>query len=216
MHRGTIATVDGDGRNIVLVWLFDHRGGYGLLMIDAETGCSEQFPMPFPSGGDCPYTCLLSSRNRLYTHFNSRFIEFDPAKRAFTSCRETAPQTAMGMTEDDNGVIWSGTYPKLGLVSFAPETGELTDYGHVHRERWAQYPRFVAADDAGWIYVGVGVKAGLVIGFDPSTCARCRHIRASICASGWAPMPGASSVATAGRPCSSVVSSTGGWPRSVS
>lgn len=26
-HRGTVATVDGDGRNVVLVWLFDQRGG---------------------------------------------------------------------------------------------------------------------------------------------------------------------------------------------
>ena len=37
-HRGTVATVDGRGRNVVLVWLFDHRGGYALLLIDAETG----------------------------------------------------------------------------------------------------------------------------------------------------------------------------------
>ena len=35
--RGTVATVDGEGRNAVLLWLFDHRGGYALLMIDAET-----------------------------------------------------------------------------------------------------------------------------------------------------------------------------------
>ncbi|HNT36962.1 MAG TPA: hypothetical protein PKH07_18375, partial [bacterium] len=54
-HRGTVATVDGDGRNVALVWLFDHRGGYALLMVDAETGRSEEFPMPFPPGGDCPY-----------------------------------------------------------------------------------------------------------------------------------------------------------------
>ena len=37
-HRGTVATVDGEGRNVVLLWLYDHRGGYALLMIDAETG----------------------------------------------------------------------------------------------------------------------------------------------------------------------------------
>jgi len=52
-HRGTVATVDGEGRDVVLVWLFDHRGGYALLMIDAATGNSEEFPVPFPPGGDC-------------------------------------------------------------------------------------------------------------------------------------------------------------------
>src|SRR5512136_2740562 len=83
-HRGTVATVDGQGRDIVLVWLFDLRGGYALLLIDAETGKSEEYPMPFPPGGDCPYSSILSSRNRFYTHFNSHFVEFDPAKPGFT------------------------------------------------------------------------------------------------------------------------------------
>jgi|GEM_PF-2514110 len=31
----------------LLLWLFDHLDGYALLMIDAETGKREQFPMPF-------------------------------------------------------------------------------------------------------------------------------------------------------------------------
>ena len=63
--RGVVATVDGGGRNVVLVWLFDHRGGYALLMIDAETGKSEQFPTPFRLDvpyGDVPYSSILSSK----------------------------------------------------------------------------------------------------------------------------------------------------------
>ena len=37
-HRGIVATVDGNGRNVALVWLFDHRGGYAILVIDATVG----------------------------------------------------------------------------------------------------------------------------------------------------------------------------------
>jgi len=168
-HRGTVATVDGQGRDVVLVWLFDHRGGYALLMIDAETGKSQEFPMPFPPGGDCPYASILSSRNRFYTHFNTHFVEFDPGKREFTFFRKTAPQMAMGMTEDDKGVIWSVTYPDSGVVSFDPATRAFKDYGHVHKENWAQYQRYVAADDAGWIYFGIGSTASQIIAFDPRT-----------------------------------------------
>jgi len=168
-HRGLVATVDGQGRNIVLLWLFDLRGGYALLLIDAETGRSEEYPMPFPPGGDCPYASILSSRNRFYTHFNSYFVEFDPAKRAFTFHRQTAPRMAMGMTEDDNGVIWSVTYPQSGVVSFDPKTREFKDYGHVHRENWPQYQRYVAADDTGWIYFAIGMTSSHIIGLDPRT-----------------------------------------------
>jgi len=168
-HRGTVATADGEGRGVVLVWLFDHRGGYALLMIDAETGRSEEFPVPFPPGGDCPYASILSSRNRFYTHFNSHFVEFDPAKRAFTFVSKTAPQMAMGMTEDDAGRIWSVTYPDSGVVSFDPQGREFRDYGHVYKQNWRQYQRHVAADDAGWVYFAVGNTASQIIAFDPES-----------------------------------------------
>jgi len=170
-HRGTVATVDADGRNVVLVWLFDHRGGYALLMIDAETGQSEQVPTPWAHGGDCPYSSILSTGNKFYTNFDSHFCEFDPEKRAFTFVHETAPQMAMGMTEDDNGVIWSVTYPQSGVVSFDPATRAFKDYGHVYKQNWAQYQRYVAADDTGWIYFGIGSTASQIIAFDPQSGA---------------------------------------------
>lgn len=168
-HRGTVATVDAEGRNVVLVWLFDHRGGYALLMLDADTGKSQEIAMPFPPGGDCPYSSILSTGNKFYTHFNSHFCEFDPAKRAFAFFQETAPQMAMGMTQDDNGVIWSVTYPSSGVVSFDPATRAFKDYGHVYEQNWAQYQRYVAADDTGWIYFGIGSTASQIIAFDPQS-----------------------------------------------
>lgn len=77
-HRGVACTVDADGRNVVLVWLFDHRGGYALLMIDAETGKSEEFKMPFDPKHDTPYSSVLSKDNKFYTLFRGTFTEFDP------------------------------------------------------------------------------------------------------------------------------------------
>jgi len=168
-HRGTVATVDGQGRNIVLVWLFDHRGGYALLLIDAETGKSEEFAMPFAPGGDCPYASILSSRNKFYTHFNSHFCEFDPVQRRFTFHHQTVPQMAMSMTEDDRGLIWLVSYPQSGVASFDPRTREFKDYGHVHKENWQQYQRSIAADDAGWIYFGMGNTSSHILGFDPAS-----------------------------------------------
>jgi hypothetical protein len=168
-HRGTVCTVDGEGHDVVLIWLFDYTGGYALLMVDAKTGKSEQFKVPFPPGGDCPYSSLLSSKNRYYTHFNSYFCEFDPVQRKFTFFQKTAPQMAMGMTEDDNGVIWSVTYPQSGVVSYNPATGEFKDYGQVYHQTWAQYQRAVAADDKGFIYFSISSTARQVIIFNPKT-----------------------------------------------
>src|SRR5512135_2563703 len=37
-QRGAAATVDGQGRNVLLILLMDHRGGYSLLLLDAQSG----------------------------------------------------------------------------------------------------------------------------------------------------------------------------------
>jgi hypothetical protein len=167
-HRGTVATVDGEGKPIVLVWLMDHRGTYALLWIDAEKGGAREFPVPFPLG-DNPFASVLSRANKFYSHFGSHFVEFDPAQRKFTFWRKTVPQMAMSMTEDDRGMIWSATYPQSGVASFDPQTGEFRDYGHVYQQDWAQYPRSVAVDDSGWVYLGVGSAACQILMFDPKT-----------------------------------------------
>jgi streptogramin lyase len=166
-HRGTVATVDGNGRNVVLIWLFDHTGGYALLMVDAETGKSEQFKMPFSPDGDTPYSSILSTDNKFYTLFNGNFAEFDPVKRAFTFSHAVKPKMAMGMAEDKNGVIWAVTYPNSGVVSFNPKTREIKDYGYVYKQNWLQYPRYVATDNTGWVYFGLGNTASQIIAFNP-------------------------------------------------
>lgn len=166
-HRGMVATADAAGRDVMLIWLYDHRGGYALLMVDAETGKSEQFATPYPWAGDGPFASLLSSRGKYYTHFGSHFSEFDPVKRAFTFSSKTAPQMAMSMTEADDGTIWSTTYPNSGLVSYQPGTRTFKDHGSMNAENWRQYPRSVAVDDAGWVYVGLGSAAAQIVSFDP-------------------------------------------------
>jgi hypothetical protein len=169
-QRGAAAAVDGQGRNVLLVLLMDHRGGYSLLLLDAQTGKAEQFPVPFPPPGesvDSPYASILSSGNKFYTHFNSHFLEFDPATRGFTFCSEkTTPWFAMSMTEDDDGNIWAATYPQSGVLSFNPKTRELKDYGEVYHQNWPEYPSSVATDDAGWLYFGLGYTASQIIAFD--------------------------------------------------
>ena len=170
-HRGTVATADGDGGNVVLVWLFDHRGGYALLQIDAATGASHEVPMPFDPGGDCPFASILSSRNRYYTHFNNHFCEYDPARGAFTFHHETVPQMAMGMTEDDAGRIWSVTYPDSAVACYDPATGTFRDYGSVYAQNWRQYQRSAACDDTGWLYFAIGNTASQIIALDPDTGA---------------------------------------------
>lgn len=164
-QRSIVATSDGT-KNIILSWLFDHRGGFGLLMLDAQTGKAEQFYPPHPINRDAPYASLLSKDNKYYTLFNGYFTEFDPVKKQFTFSQKTTRQAAMAMLEDTEGCIWAATYPFCALVKFIPATNELKDFGSLNKENWAQYPKYIAADNSGWIYIAIGTTTSQIIAFD--------------------------------------------------
>lgn len=194
--RGVVSTVDGQGRDVVLSWLQDHRGGYSLLMVDALTGRSSQFPIDFrravtgAAGGqaaaasaepDEPFAVHLSSRNRFYTVFGQHLVEFDVAAAQLVTHRlpgRAGSRTAMSLTEDRQGRVWAATYPDNSLFSYEvaedPAAGRLVLQGTLGRENWAQYPRSVAADSHGWIYVGVGMRASQLYAFHPGDGLRRR------------------------------------------
>ncbi len=168
--RGVAATVDGDGRPIVLAWPMDHRGCGSILVIDVLSGKVDQIPTPFGMAST-PFAVLLSTRNRFYSYFD-KFVEFDAESRRFTFWSDAPPNFAMSFTEDDSGVVWTSAYPNCELLSFDPDTGELTNYGPLNHESWPQYPRTIAVDRSGWVYVGIGATRGQIVAFDPKTRER--------------------------------------------
>ena len=170
--RGVAATVDGDGRPIVLAWPMDHRGCGSILVIDVTSGRTDQIPTPFGMAST-PFAVLLSTRNRFYSYFD-KFVEFDANTRRFTFWSDAPPNFAMSFTEDDNGVVWTGAYPNCELLSFDPDTRELTNFGPLNHENWPQYPRTIAADRSGWVYVGIGSTRGQIVSFNPATGRTCR------------------------------------------
>lgn len=182
--RGVVATTGADGRNVVLAWLFDHRGGYAVLSIDAVSGATRQFALPFPPG-DAPYASILSSDNKFYGYFNRHFVAFDPVKNEFTFSQKASDLTAMSFTEDDNGLIWAATYPNCGLVSYDPRTRQLADYGLINKEPWMQYPRAIAADANGWVYVAVGSTETQIIAVNPKTKERRKLLEGDRRLKGW-------------------------------
>lgn len=165
--RGMVCTEDGEGNPVVLVWLFDHRYAYALGVIDAETGEIEEIPRPIDH--DCPFASILSSTGRYYSYFGGHFMQFDPKKREFTGVEPGPDRAAMGMTEDPQGVIWAAVYPDCHVLSYNPETGQARNYGPVYEHPSTMYPRYVAADDSGWVYLGVGLAAGQIIMLNAET-----------------------------------------------
>ncbi len=173
--RGATAAEDAEGNRIVLIWLSDHRGCRSLLVVDAESGETEQIPVEVKMH-DSPFHVLHSTGDRWYSLFGERFYEFDPATREFTFTADTPSRMGMGMREDASGMIWVALYPDSHLVRFDPATQELVDFGSLNTENWPQYPSRLAVDEAGWVYLGIGNTRAQIVAFDPETGATHRLI----------------------------------------
>ena len=166
--RGAIAVQDGKGRDALFVFLMDDCNRRSL-QIDAETGETTVVPVPIKDRVyDSVYASCLSRRNRIYTHYNCHFLEYDPAQKKYTFCRKTSPQMAMAVAEGPDGVIWSATYPNCGLVSYDPASGKFADHGSLNQENWAQYPRSLMPAKDGWVYIGVGSTRPQIVAFRPA------------------------------------------------
>jgi hypothetical protein len=167
---GVVTTANRAGEKLLLSFLGDASGCPLLLQANLDTGRVIAVPVPLPPALDMqPMYSLLSSRNRYYAAFNGSFYEYDPEAAAFSFCGPVAGKIGMGMTEDDRGVIWCASWPGGELSSFDPVTRTLTDYGRLVDADWQIYQRHIAADDAGWIYFGVGNTEAQIYAFHPDT-----------------------------------------------
>ena len=168
-NKGVTTAVGARGQDVLLSLFADYRGCNGIYMIDPATGEQEFFELPFaPSGHYGVFSSLYSRGNRYYSHHSGHLTEFDPVTKSF-KVFPTHTGMGMAMTEDDEGTIWTVTYPNSGLVGYNPKTGYFKDFGSLRRENWAQYHRTIAADDAGWLYFGVGNTRAQLVGFHPAS-----------------------------------------------
>lgn len=169
-HRSAVIVETGNGEFKLLMNLSDWTGGYGIALVDPETGDTKFFKYPFEAD-DSPFASLYSSQGKFYNQFGNYFCEFDPKTGEFTAVEKTKDRVSMMMTEDDQGVIWMGSYPNAQLMSFDPKSRIFKEHGILNEESWPQYPRSLAADDAGWIYAGIAFTKCQIVAFNPKTGA---------------------------------------------
>lgn len=173
--RGMIAAEDARGNRLILALAMDRYAAAAgalrtsLLVIDAATGKTEQFWHPredSPNGA--AYALLKASTGRLYTTFGSEFVEFDVDARQWRFTQTAG--TAMSFAEAPDGRIYFATYPTSTLFSYDPQSRRLTSHGRLDPQE--QYPSFLAVDDEGWVYAGIGTARSNLVAFHPKTGER--------------------------------------------
>jgi len=166
--RGVVTTRTADGRNLVIANSLDLGPTGWLLVTDIDSGQSAQHFYPSEVPQSAPYGSLMSGNGRFYTAQGPVLTEFDPATAQFTyTGRPALTSCYLSFTQDLDGTIWAGGCGAIHLVSFNPTTRETKDHGVM--DPGEQYLSYLATDDKGWVYCGIGTARQNIVAYDPKT-----------------------------------------------
>ncbi len=165
VQRGMVTTINDQGQNLVLAWLQDARGCFGLLEMLIPSG--EYTLHNIVPNGDEPFASILTSGNLFITQFGNQLLVFDANKRSMRPPLTTDAMLTMSFTEDAEGTIWAASYPDCRVLKYDPKHHQLLDLGSVNQESWPQYPRSIVVNN-GHVYIGIGTTATQIIVFNPN------------------------------------------------
>lgn len=172
--RGLVVAEDAEGHGIALALSLDQSPRGWVLLVDLDSGECEQFWYPEGVPNSPPFASLMSKNGRFYTFAGKTLLEFDLQRRQWLFHGVPAPTescvTGSAMVDGPGGLIFAGTYPNCRLVSYDPQTQEMRDWGQLDEAE--HYVNYLVADDAGWLYAGIGTARQNVVAFNPATGER--------------------------------------------
>lgn len=169
--RGVVALQDAAGHSLALVLALDMSPRGYILVIDIDSGKTEQVYYPEGVPNEPAFASMYSTNGRFYTGSGKVLLEFDPNTRQFLfhgiPNNDTGCFVGEAFADGPDGLIYAGTYPNCHLVSYNPQTHEMKDYGQLDPAE--EYFTYLTFDSAGWAYAGIGTARCNIVAFNPNT-----------------------------------------------
>ena len=141
-----------------------------VVAIDPETGAAQVFHNPAPGEFGARNIAIGPDGNvYLGTLAHAHFLKVDRKQGKLidlgrpSASEEYIWDVAFGSDKK----LYGATYPGCKLVSYDPATGHLEDLGPLDPSE--QYGRWIAADNNGFIYVGIGTSKANVAVYEIKT-----------------------------------------------
>ncbi|MDP6117991.1 MAG: hypothetical protein QGF00_34610 [Planctomycetota bacterium] len=168
--NGLYAGHDKNGRPTVYAAMGQQADNFFVLQISPDTGELRQF-MSEVDGSNFPTAKLMSRTGKLYvgSAYAGHLHCFDPGREVFENLGALNPKAASfpcKIVEDEEGVIWVGSFGTADLTSFHPDTGEFVRHGRMDDVDMYLYP---SLSHDGKIASVVRMTKPKVVVFDPKT-----------------------------------------------
>ncbi|MGG3914459.1 FIMAH domain-containing protein [Rossellomorea vietnamensis] len=126
-------------------------------VVDLET---EEVLRTYPlEGTGSVWTHITVPNGNVYIGGNGYLYEYSPETQEVKNLGGIGESVVYGLSYDEEGRVYFGSYPNAKAGMYDPATGEMTDFGNVAPNE--SYTRSTAYHD-GYLYLGVGVDNYLV------------------------------------------------------
>nr|WP_304219527.1 hypothetical protein [Fredinandcohnia onubensis] len=126
-------------------------------VIDLE---SQEVVRTYPlEGTSAVWTHITVPNGNVYIGGNGYLYEYSPVTQEVKNVGSIGETVVYGLSYDDKGRVYFGSYPNAKAGRYDPNTGEMKDYGSVAPGQ--SYSRSTAYHN-GYLYVGIGVDNRIV------------------------------------------------------
>lgn len=141
-----------------------------IVAVNAMTGEHRVYENPVPTESGARAMAVGPDGNiYLGTLPKAHFLKLDVKAGKLTDLgRPSVTESYIwDVSFGSDGRLYGATYPNAKLVRFDPGTGKLEDFGRMDPKE--KYARFIAADEAGFVYVGIGTSKANIVAFEIAT-----------------------------------------------
>ena len=166
LHEG----INRDGQPCILATMGQTADNFFVLQIDPETGELTQYISQVEKS-NYPTATLMSKSGKLYigAAYAGHLLCYNPAENRlddFGAINTGKASFPCGIVEDDDGLLWIGSYGTADLTSYDPSSGTFTRHGRMDDVDMYNYP-MVNVD--GMICNKIMMTKPHLVVFDPKT-----------------------------------------------
>ncbi|MEF7438082.1 hypothetical protein V4V36_00230 [Paenibacillus lautus] len=111
------------------------------------------------TGSESSWTHLTTPDGTVYIGGNGTLYAYSPVTKQLKNLGGIGEQVVYGLSHDEQGRVYFGSYPNAKAGRYDPATGEMKDYGIVGTGQ--SYSRSTAYH-GGYLYVGIGIEGSIV------------------------------------------------------